>query len=156
MCICGVFLCVKMKLVGMKLRNENKIDCYLNTGLNNIVTNDVLMDEIVKPFPLKNWLKKILLQHKPGVVETELTNDYDELVNEVETFLSSVNGCSAIHGEWCFDSRKNEYALRVANVSVLKEIKRLVNMKEGIRDATILKELLMRNFKSFRSGECST
>ena len=54
------------------------------------------------------------------------------------------------HHEWCFDSRKQEYVLKVENVSVLEEIQRLVNMKKEIKDATMLKELLMQNFKTFQ------
>ena len=145
-----VWLSVEMKLEGLRLRNVKKIDCILNAALNNVVTNDVLMTEIVKPFPLKMWLKKVLLEHKPGVVETDVTDDYNELVNEVEAFLSSADGCREIHHEWCFDSRKKEYVLKVENVSVLEEIQRLVNMKKDVKDATMLKELLMQNFTTFQ------
>lgn len=93
--------------------------------------------------------KKLLLKHKPGVVETSLADDYDELVNEVEMFLSSASGCSAMHHEWCFDSRKKEYVTHVEHVSGLEEIKWLVDLKDDIKDATILKELLMKIFKTF-------
>ena len=49
---------------------------------------------------LQMWLKKLLLQHKPGVTEADVTDDYDKLVNDVEAFLSSENGCREIHHEW--------------------------------------------------------
>ena len=51
---------------GLKLRNDSKIECYLNTAINTIVTNEILMKQLVRGDPLKRWGEKMLLKHVPN------------------------------------------------------------------------------------------
>lgn len=43
---------------GLRLRNDSKVECYLNTAINTVVTNEILMGEVVREDPLKLWGKK--------------------------------------------------------------------------------------------------
>ena len=43
---------------GLRLRNDSKVECYLNTAINTVVTNERLMGEVVREDPLKQWGKK--------------------------------------------------------------------------------------------------
>ena len=72
---------------GLRLRNSSSVECYLNTAVNTIVTNDIVMLEIWKQTPLKNWMAKVLKDHKPGGLEREMTRSYDELEREMELFF---------------------------------------------------------------------
>ena len=74
---------------GIRLRNVSSVECYLNTGVNTIVTNDILMSEIMKSRPLLNWVKGVLKDHKVGFLESHLNNDYEDVVKELEEFFLS-------------------------------------------------------------------
>ena len=43
---------------GLRLQNDSKVECYLNTAINTVVTNEILMGEVVREDPLKLWGKK--------------------------------------------------------------------------------------------------
>ncbi len=141
-----------MKGKGVRLRNVSSVECYVNTAVNNIVTNDDLMLEIRKSNPLMNWIKTVLKDHKPGFLESHLTNTYGELVMELDTCFSSSQGCTEMHGVLCFNSRKKEYTKNRENLSVLEELNKMVCRKNEIQDVLYLKELLKKHFGMFGSN----
>ena len=131
---------------GIRLRNVSSVECYLNTAVNTVVTNDILLSEIMKPMPLLNWVKGGLKDNKIGFLESELTNNYEDLVRELDTFLSSSQGCRDIHGDLCFQSRKREYNKNRDNLLVLEEVRNMCSNNSEIQDALYLKELLKKHF----------
>ena len=137
---------------GLRLRNWSSVECYLNTAVNTIVTNDIVMLEIGKQNPLKNWMGKVLKDHKPGGLEREMTRSYDELQKEMELFFEGSQGCRESHGDLCFQSRKNEYRKNRENLSVLEELKVMVGRKNEVQDALHLKDLLRRSFGILRGN----
>ena len=51
---------------GLRLRNDSRVECYLNTAINTVVTNEILMGEVIREDPLKQWGMDILLLHDPN------------------------------------------------------------------------------------------
>ena len=51
---------------GLRLRNDSRVECYLNTAINTVVTNEILMEEVIREDPLKQWGMDILLMHDPN------------------------------------------------------------------------------------------
>ena len=92
---------------GLRLRNDSRVECYLNTAINTVVTNDILMGEVIREDPLKQWGMDILLLHDPNYdPNREIT--HTGILSALADFGSHPTGCTNSHGELCFTSVKNQ------------------------------------------------
>ena len=123
---------------GLRLRNDSRVECYLNTAINTVVTNEILMGEVIREDPLKQWGMDILLLHDPNYdPNREIT--HTGILTALAAFSSDTTGCSNSHGELCFTSVKNQITGHIKNLKFLDELKRLIFQEGGIRGARSLK-----------------
>ena len=135
---------------GIRLKNP-RFYCFLNTAINTVITSEKLMDQLLNEDALKVWGEQILLVHDPNFVEgTE--RSYGDILNSLNVLSLDLTGCSIHpknHGEGCFESVKSQIKAHLLKSNVLKELKRLVFEEIGVRDATILRMLLVKSFPIF-------
>ena len=122
----------------------------MNTAVNTVVTNEVIMREMSKGYPMQDVAKEMIMAHKQGGMVSELTYDCD-IIRELEIFLSS-EGCRVTHGDRCFKACREKYDRNVNNISILKEINRLASLENEIGDSRSLKGMLEKQFSSFRGN----
>ena len=113
-------------LMGLRLKFFSGFDCYLNTALNNVVCNPVLLEGILKDEPLRTWAKDVLVGHHEEFGETDVPADYMALLGELGKFMENSVGCTNAHGALCFISRKKEIKNHLANVEILREIREIL------------------------------
>ena len=125
---------------GMRFKNP-RFHCFLNTAINAVVTNEILMHQLLKENTVMKWGEEILLTHDPDFVEGT-RNTYRDVLNALTVLNLDSVGCSENHGLNCFVSVQNQIQLQLLKSKVLDELKRLVFEESGIRDASRLKNLL--------------
>ena len=77
---------------GLRIDNHNN-NCYLNTAVNNICCNDIIMTEINNRPSLRDWQQQMLLEHKPECTLETIPNAYHDFIPEFRRFLASSTGC---------------------------------------------------------------
>ena len=97
----------KNTVEGLRLRNP-RFFCFLNTAINTVVTNEVLVNQLMKDdTSLKAWGEQMLLVHDPNFVDgTE--KSYRDLLKSLDLLSLDSTGCSKSHGEVCFESVKTQ------------------------------------------------
>jgi len=131
---------------GLRLSNY-KNDCYLNSALNGIVTNPILMKHIqTNSDLLETWIREILAVHSPSsYLPWDATKD--EIMAEWQMFLSSPIECITEHGGMeCYEAIKEEYERKTKQANIIDEIQRLrrkgTSTSSKIESARQLKTIL--------------
>ena len=114
---------------GLRIDNQNN-NCYLNTAVNNICCNDIIMTEVNNRPSLREWLEQMLLDHKPECTLETIPNAYHDFIAEFRRFLASSTGCIPEHGVECFTNLREDYINKEWSDSILKEIVTIANSEE--------------------------
>ena len=96
---------------GLRLKNYRN-DCYLNAAVNNIITNNIIMEEIRNPYPLGQWKTQQLMEHQPNYNLTNIPVSEQEINDKWQHFISSTLGCTQQHGETALVQLKNNIFAR--------------------------------------------
>ena len=67
-----------------------------------------------------------------------------DVLHSLNALKSNSIGCTEIHGENCFHTVKQQISLKTLQFEILGEIKKLVKEQRGVRDATLLRKMLVR------------
>jgi len=127
----NVATCIQLNLQpnysfqGLRLSNYQN-DCYLNSALNGIVTNPILMKHIqTNSDLLETWIREILAVHSPSsYLPWDATKD--EIMSEWQMFLSSPIECITEHGGIeCYEAIKEEFERKTKQANIIDEIQRL-------------------------------
>ena len=134
--------------VGLRLKNP-RFYCFLNTAVNTVVSNEALMAKILNDDTFKVWGEGILFSHDPNFIIGVQRSTWDVL-HSLNALKSNSIGCTEIHGKNCFHTVKQQISLKTLQFEILGEIKNLVKEQRGVRDATLLRKMLVKVSPSFK------
>ena len=122
---------------GLQLTNPRN-DCYLNTAVNNVITNDTFRKEIMNPDMTTKWIINALRTHQPDYNDEIESFSVNEVLSRWDDFVSSM-GCSEHHGPDCFENLRYDYHQMTSRAPVVQELRVLINATLSVQNVRTLK-----------------
>ena len=129
----------------LRLRNP-RFNCFLNTALNSVISNELLLNRILNPSIEISGELRVLFEHLDIENIGEFSNE--NLISLLEFHCYDTDGCAKVHGDECFSVIKKNLKERIAELKIIDEIKFLA-LREGINETLKLRGLLSQRFSGF-------
>ena len=83
----------------LRLRNP-RFNCFLNTALNSVISNELLLNRILNPSIEISGELRVLFEHLDIENIGEFSNE--NLISLLEFHCYDTDGCAKVHGDECF------------------------------------------------------
>ena len=107
----------------LRLRNP-RFYCFLNTALNSVISNEIMIDRILNPSNEMSSIFQILSGHLNIEKITEISGE--NLISLLEFFAYDTEGCSENHGHQCFSVVRKNIKEKIIELKIIEEIKFLI------------------------------
>ena len=91
------------KGLALRLRNP-RFNCFLNTALNTVISNELLLNRIINPSIEISRELRLLFEHLDIENVGELSSE--SLISLLEFHCYDTDGCAKDHGDECFSAIK--------------------------------------------------
>ena len=104
----------------LRLRNT-RFNYFLNTALNTVISNELLLNRILNPSIEISGELRALFEHLDIENIGEFSNE--NLISLLEFHCYDTDGCAKVHGDKCFSVIKKNLKEKIAELKIIYEIK---------------------------------
>ena len=103
----------------LRLRNP-RFNCFLNTALNTVISNELLFNRIMNPSIEISRELRLLFEHLDIENVGELSNE--SLISLLEFHCYDTDGCAKVHKDECFSFIKKSSKKKLHSVKLLMKL----------------------------------
>ena len=131
---------------GLRLKNS-RFFCFLNSAVNAVVSNPILLNRIMDPNNDVDMDLSIVTDHSTAEDISKI--NFENGAQSLRNYVTNAFGCIDFHGADCFSAIKKAVMTKLSELDIVDQIRLLV-LKNCVNDTIVLRHLLCKRFPVFK------